>query len=227
MSQSAGLQWHYLVGSEQKGPFSVEQMAALVHAGTVTDGTLVWAAGMAGWVPFAESPLGRGVPPPAPGMRPSPGAGYGSAQTGGQFTSQNAGAFATSVHDAARRAAGSSGPAADFVAAVATCLTKYTTFAGRAARPEFWYFVLFLVLGNIAISIVDSVLVRIGLWFSPLGLIFALATFLPGISVAVRRLHDTDRSGWWVWIGLVPLLGFVVMLVFYCMRGTQGRNRFG
>jgi len=59
-----------------------------------------------------------------------------------------------------------------------------------------------------------------------LGLFF-LASFLPAISVIVRRLHDTDRSGWWYWIGLIPLVGAILLLVWFCTRGTSGPNRFG
>lgn len=106
---------------------------------------------------------------------------------------------------------------------------KYATFEGRARRSEYWYFVLFCVLAIVALAIVDSIAgtfseeAEIGL-FSGL---FVLATFVPSLAVMVRRLHDTDRSGWWVLINLVPLVGAVVLLVFTVLDSQPGANRFG
>jgi uncharacterized membrane protein YhaH (DUF805 family) len=65
------------------------------------------------------------------------------------------------------------------------------------------------------------------IYFPFLNLIVALATLLPSIAAGVRRLHDIDRSGWWLLIGLVPLIGFIVLIVFLTKRGTEGQNRFG
>jgi uncharacterized membrane protein YhaH (DUF805 family) len=98
------------------------------------------------------------------------------------------------------------------------------TFSGRAPRAEYWFFVLFAVLVNIAIGIVSAVAHEIG---TILSVIFGLAIILPGISVTVRRLHDVDRSGWWYWIGLVPVVGIILLIVWFCTRGTRGANRFG
>ncbi|MCZ8235565.1 MAG: DUF805 domain-containing protein [Inhella sp.] len=97
-----------------------------------------------------------------------------------------------------------------FTDAIKTCFSKYATFSGRATRAEYWWFFLFTFLGSL-IPIV--------------GLIFALAVLIPSIAVAVRRLHDTDRSGWWILIGLIPLVGFIVLLVFYCQESKEP-NRF-
>jgi uncharacterized membrane protein YhaH (DUF805 family) len=62
---------------------------------------------------------------------------------------------------------------------------------------------------------------------SPLDDIFTLVTFLPGLAVAVRRLHDIDRSGWWFLLIFIPLVGAIVLMAFWCMRGSKGLNRFG
>jgi uncharacterized membrane protein YhaH (DUF805 family) len=62
---------------------------------------------------------------------------------------------------------------------------------------------------------------------SPISSLVSLALFLPGLAVSVRRLHDTDRSGWWVLLFLIPLIGAIVLLIWYCSRGTPGGNRFG
>ena len=116
----------------------------------------------------------------------------------------------------------------DFTTAVRTCLQKYVTFSGRAQRSEFWYFVLFNFLVGIALGILDGVLFG---WASDnpelLNGLFSLAMFLPSISVAVRRLHDTDRSGWWWWIILIPLIGWISLIVWYATKGSDGPNRFG
>ena len=106
---------------------------------------------------------------------------------------------------------------------------KYATFQGRARRKEYWYFMLFYVIALIVLTVVDVVAdtfnkeAEIGL-FSGL---FALATIVPSIAVTVRRLHDTDRSGWWVLISFVPLVGALVLLVFMVLDSQPGANRFG
>ena len=114
----------------------------------------------------------------------------------------------------------------DFWTAVRTCYSKYATFRGRAARSEYWYFMLFTVLIAAVAGVIDA-----GLFWnaqnSPAYLIVTLVNFLPGLAVSVRRLHDTDRSGWWWLIVFVPVIGCIVLLIWYCSRGTQGQNRFG
>lgn len=116
-----------------------------------------------------------------------------------------------------------------FPVAVQKCLSNYVTFSGRAQRSEYWWFILFVVLISVAASILDNLL---GLNFSdegdgPVQALAGLALLLPTISVAVRRLHDLDRSGWWWWIQVIPLIGFIIFLVFACAKGTEGSNRFG
>lgn len=106
---------------------------------------------------------------------------------------------------------------------------KYATFAGRARRKEYWYFILFYCIAIIALVVVDGLAgtfseeAEIGL-FSGL---FILATIVPSIAVTVRRLHDTDRSGWWVLINFVPFLGALVLFVFAVLDSQPGENRFG
>ena len=108
-------------------------------------------------------------------------------------------------------------------------MKKYATFEGRARRKEYWYFVLFYCLLIIGLTIVDGFAgtleeeAGIGL-FSGL---FVLGTFLPTIAVLVRRLHDTNRSGWWVLINFVPVIGAIVLLVFTVQDSQPGGNRFG
>ncbi len=102
-------------------------------------------------------------------------------------------------------------------------LKKYAVFEGRARRKEYWMFFLFNILIAIGLAIVEGIVGSPGI----LGGIYALALLLPGIAVTVRRLHDTERSGWWILIGFVPLVGFIVLLVFMCLDGSGGPNKFG
>jgi uncharacterized membrane protein YhaH (DUF805 family) len=115
-------------------------------------------------------------------------------------------------------------------------LKQYADFHGRARRTEFWMFVLVNVAISVVLSIIDTATGTAGVYaaagtaaYSPgiLGTIYALAVLIPSIAVTVRRLHDTDRSGWWFFIQLIPIVGSIVLLVFACLEGTRGPNRFG
>jgi uncharacterized membrane protein YhaH (DUF805 family) len=117
-----------------------------------------------------------------------------------------------------------------FQDAVRTCLQqKYADFSGRARRSEFWFFVLFNIIVSIVASILDSILhTKMGSTGTGIiGTLAGLALLVPGIAVAIRRLHDTNRSGWWFLIVLVPFVGGIVLLVFNAMEGTPGDNSYG
>jgi uncharacterized membrane protein YhaH (DUF805 family) len=108
-------------------------------------------------------------------------------------------------------------------------LKDYATFSGRARRTEFWMFtlinaIIMIVLYGLAMGLKDSAL---GTVFLVLYVVYAVAVLVPGLAVAVRRLHDTNRSGWWWLIGLVPVVGGIVLLVFYATAGTVGENQYG
>jgi uncharacterized membrane protein YhaH (DUF805 family) len=113
-----------------------------------------------------------------------------------------------------------------FGEAVKAGFQNYVNFTGRATRSEFWYWVLFAFLVSIATSAIDYVLFGEG-WVAPISTLVGLAMFLPGLSVAVRRLHDVDRTGWWVLLALIPVVGLIVLIIWGCTRGTVGPNRFG
>lgn len=100
--------------------------------------------------------------------------------------------------------------------------SNYVNFSDRACRSEYWYWVLFAIIGAIVTYIIDHV---IGLPVT--NTIFTLATFLPGLSVGIRRLHDLDRSGWWILLFLIPLVGAIILIIWFCSKGTDGPNRFG
>jgi uncharacterized membrane protein YhaH (DUF805 family) len=108
-------------------------------------------------------------------------------------------------------------------------LKKYADFNGRARRKEYWMFFLFNVIITIVLMIVDGILGTSAVpgTLGLLGALYSLVLLIPGIAVAVRRLHDTGRSGWWILIGLVPFVGFIVLIVFMVQDGTPGENQFG
>ena len=101
-------------------------------------------------------------------------------------------------------------------------LRQYADFAGRARRKEYWMFTLVNVIISVVLAILDNML-KIGL----LGLLYSLAVFLPSLGVGVRRLHDTGRSGWWLLIGLIPLIGWIVLIVFLTTDGERQPNAYG
>lgn len=108
-------------------------------------------------------------------------------------------------------------------------LKKYAVFNGRARRSEYWYFMLFSSIIGIVLAVIDGVTgsyspeVGLGL----LGGIYTLAVFIPSLAVLVRRLHDTQRSGWWLLIVLIPLIGAIVLLVFMVQDSKPGQNQYG
>jgi uncharacterized membrane protein YhaH (DUF805 family) len=110
-----------------------------------------------------------------------------------------------------------------FTDAIKTRLNKYATFDGRASRSEYWYFVLFYFLLLLAATIVDKAIVN----FPVFQTILVLALIVPHIAVAVRRLHDSDRAGGWIFVCLVPIIGGIVLLVWLCTRESPTTNRFG
>jgi len=122
-----------------------------------------------------------------------------------------------------------------FGGAIATCLRKYVVFRGRARRPEYWYWLLFQVLLTILALALDAA--TVDRTWGPFHLAVDLGLFLPTVAVMVRRLHDTDTSGWWVVIPLIgiaippiaviALIGWIALFVQTCRRGTAGANRFG
>lgn len=103
------------------------------------------------------------------------------------------------------------------------CWKKYATFNGRARRKEYWMFILFNMLVAFGVNVVDAVLGMEGL----LGGLYSLAVLIPGWAVFTRRMHDIGKSGWWWLIGLVPVVGAIVLLVFMCKDGQPGDNAYG
>lgn len=136
--------------------------------------------------------------------------------------------------------------------AIKTCFRNYVTFSGRAQRSEYWFFMLFNLLGSIANSILDAIVFGVSEdgGAGPFSLLFSLAMLLPVLSVTARRLHDLDKSAWWMAApygalafallsvafnlnifaaasGVAALVLLLLLLVWTIMKGTQGPNRFG
>ena len=108
-----------------------------------------------------------------------------------------------------------------FGAAITSCFTQYVGFSGRARRSEYWFFALFGFLVYLVAALIDA-----AIGTSVFTILVALGLVLPGLAVTVRRLHDTDRTGWWVLINLVPF-GGIVTLVFSCLDSQPFPNRYG
>lgn len=109
-----------------------------------------------------------------------------------------------------------------------TVLKKYAVFTGRARRKEYWYFVLFNFLIALVLGFIDGLLGlhAEGSGFGVLGGLYSLAVFVPSLAVGVRRLHDTGRSGWWLLIGFIPLIGALVLLFFMISDSQPGQNQY-
>lgn len=108
-------------------------------------------------------------------------------------------------------------------------LKKYAVFGGRARRSEYWYFALFSIIASVVLSIVDGVL---GTYNATTGMgafstVYGLGVLIPSIAVSIRRLHDTDRSGWWLLIALIPILGLIALLIFATQDSKPGTNQYG
>jgi uncharacterized membrane protein YhaH (DUF805 family) len=106
-------------------------------------------------------------------------------------------------------------------------IKNYAGFSGRAGRREYWMFFLVYILIYIALGILASILPSaLGTVFGILTMVFAIGVLIPSLAVAVRRLHDTDHSGWWLLLGLIPFAGLYILYLLI-IEGTQGPNRFG
>jgi uncharacterized membrane protein YhaH (DUF805 family) len=102
-----------------------------------------------------------------------------------------------------------------FTESIQTCFSKYADFNGRATRSEFWWWVLFVILATVAANILND----------KLGILISLGTLLPYIAVTARRLHDTNRSGWWQLIGIIPVIGWIIMIV-WCAQESASQSEY-
>ncbi|WP_262694515.1 DUF805 domain-containing protein [Kordiimonas aquimaris] len=110
----------------------------------------------------------------------------------------------------------------DFGTAVKTGFRRYLDFEGRSIRSEYWWWMLFVFLVNIALNIFNG-----SIGGTLLSSLFSLIVLIPDISVSVRRLHDIGKSGWWILLWLVPLIGWVVIVYWAVQEGDVGDNEYG
>ena len=109
-----------------------------------------------------------------------------------------------------------------FGQAISAGFSKYVNFRDRACRSEYWYWTLFTIIASIAAGIIDLTLNT-----QFVTALFSLVTIIPTLAIAIRRLHDLDRTGWWILLGFIPLIGWIILLIWYIDKGTDGPNRFG
>jgi uncharacterized membrane protein YhaH (DUF805 family) len=118
-------------------------------------------------------------------------------------------------------------PQTGYIEAIKKGFKGYVVWNARSTRSEYWWWTLFAFIVAIVTSLLDSAIFGGQLGSpTPLYTISALALFLPGLSVFIRRLHDTDRTGWWFWIVFIPIIGFIVLLVFMLLPSKMGPTRW-
>ncbi len=111
------------------------------------------------------------------------------------------------------------GFAMTFFESVSTCFKQYTNFDGRASRSEYWWFFLFGLMGGWILYAIDST--------QTLNYIFTLGVILPSLAVGARRLHDIGKSGWWQLLCLIPIIGFIILVIFFATKPEAGSNQYG
>jgi|SRR3954449_4327193 len=114
-----------------------------------------------------------------------------------------------------------------FGQAISACFTNYFDFKTRASRSEYWYFALFMVIAGVASAIIDLIVFGAKENIGPINGVFSLATIIPSISVSVRRLHDIGRTGWFLLLGLIPIVGWIVLIYWACQPSTPAPNQYG
>lgn len=199
------MQWYFAEGNDQRGPAEEREIPDLIESGAIAPDTLVWRDGLADWEPahqhFAHLFPNTGRPPVI---------GAAQAQTQAPAGPRDY-----------RRESGMKDAFDRFFG-------QYATFSGRSNRGEFWFWVLDNLLITLAVGLVDSALFGTGPdGFGIFGGLWSLATLIPSFALAARRLHDIDKSGWWQLLCLVPIIGWIILLVWFCQKPDEGPNRFG
>lgn len=105
----------------------------------------------------------------------------------------------------------------NFQTAVTTCFKKYADFNGRARRSEYWWFALFCIVLQVVVSMISSLLANV----------LVLALLLPSLAVGARRLHDINKTAWFLLLLLIPFIGALILIIMYCLEGTKGPNQYG
>ncbi len=199
--------WYYAEDGAERGPVDQTVFDDLIESGEVGPDTLVWREGMSRWRPARDElpVLGAQSRPPPP--------------LGGHMA---AGVVAQGDGGPARRGD------TTFVACVRQGWTRYAEFRGRSNRAEFWWLSLALVIAGLLVGSADAAIFGgNAMDTGPLGIVWSLATLIPSLAVGIRRLHDTGRTGWWMLLVLVPVIGWVILLILFCLPGEPQRNAWG
>nr|WP_314748502.1 DUF805 domain-containing protein [uncultured Campylobacter sp.] len=114
-----------------------------------------------------------------------------------------------------------------FGESIKSCLSGYVKFDGRAPRSEYWWFLVFIFLVDVVAACIDLSASTIYEKSELVSTLAGLALLLPNLAVCVRRLHDLNKSGWWVLLFFIPIIGHIVLIVWFATRGTVGANNFG
>lgn len=218
--------WHYAVGNEQIGPADEAELAVAIGRGEIGPDTLVWREGMQDWSAARATLPGNLVPQSwADSLPPSIGAGtVASVGAGGTFQD---GQSDTAYGQPHGDMGGYFHPTI-FGDVIKTVFNRYIRFSGRARRSEYWYWILFILLGSLGLSVIDGFIFGFGENDGGvLGPLFSLATIVPSLAVGFRRMHDTGRSAWWLLLGLIPLVGAIILIVWFAKRGDEHDNQFG
>ena len=190
-------QWYYANDDREHGPIDESEFPALVRSGVVRADTLVWTDRMQDW-----ERADRHVEGLAPGGPPPI---HREGTTAGDYTRQIG--MADAVREAFRR---------------------YFDFSGRSNRGEFWWFYLASLLISFVLGLIDVALFgEVGQTYGVLVNIWGLIAFIPSIALGARRLHDIGRTGWWQLLMLIPLVGWIVLVVWWAQKPDNGPNRFG
>ena len=115
----------------------------------------------------------------------------------------------------------------DISTSIKVCFKKYAEFSGRASRSECWWFALFCFIGGIVTAVVDTMILGYSSEsYGPTNIIFTVITFLPGLAVGARRLHDINKSGWWQLI-ILTIIGIILLIIWFTTVGKSKKNPHG
>ncbi len=210
MAEDMERQWHYAKDGRSGGPVPESTIRGMIAAGDLGPDDHVWNPDCVEWLPIRSSPFARDLRRRASAVPPFAPASSGNAD------------YASSGYYGAGAGAGPrpglEGEPMAFGEAIKVCLTqKYATFTGRATRAEYWWFMLFTLLCSAAAFLLDPVLPSL----------VDIAFLLPSIAVSVRRLHDINKSGWFYLFWFIPIVGWIILLIWFCTPSAAGVNRYG
>ena len=217
--------WYFAKSGVSNGPVSLEDLHRDLQSGVLGPETLVWNPSIPNWRPASEMAELRVSPPPLPtshslATKDSTPATMTKSIQGSAVSASWPPLGPESSPPQNPRQIGPDGlysaaPSRSFREAISICFNEYLTFSGRASRSEYWFFYLFTVLMGVVCSLLDAF--GTGGRGAPFSLIHAITLTLPYLAVTVRRLHDTERSGWWL---IAPPLGLIAIVLIFTLIGA-------